>query len=216
MSVDETPLSGGTPDDETPTDSEGSQLAQPEAGIFAARGAEPLDPANVPVLNVAGFLEVVTRTRKTAFLVANGNLEDELEVLIREYDDRTDAEGNPVGDADEAEPSLAEKSWHAAQVEKINAKHAEIVACTSKVVFDAMPGDEYEVLHAKHRLSNGNIPLDKLPRFANELIVQCAVEPPLTIDEVLALRKATSKGAFRALEDAAYECNNRSSNIVPK
>lgn len=213
--ADETPLSGTPlPGEEDQPAAEESQLAQqPDAGIYQARNPE-VDPAQVPVLSVEAFLAGAKSVRKTAFLIMDGTLEDELEILIRQFDDSTDAEGNPIGE--DGEVSLADKPAHEDLVAKINAKHAEILASAVKVVFEAMPGDDYEVLHARYRMSNGNIPLDKLPRFANELIAKSAVEPAMTIDQVVALRHKTSKGQFRVLEDAAHEANNRQSNIVPK
>lgn len=206
---DERPLSG---DEE-----EGSGQVPQDAGIFG-RGESAIETPSeelIPALSVAAFLESSKAVTRSAYVCMDGTLEEELERLIEEYDSLTDLEGNPVA-ADGDEPSLADKDHVRDLKLRINRQHARIRAETRRVRFRRMPGDEFEVLEQRYRMSNGRIPSDKLARFATECIVACAIEPPLTTEEVASLRHSMSKGQIRQLDDAAYKVNEEGGTSIPK
>lgn len=210
MANDERPLSGGTDDDEQ---SEGSGQVPQDAGIFA--GSQPSEDDIVPALSVATFLSSAKAVTRSAYICMDGELDEELDRLIEEYDSLVDLEGKPIADED-GEASLADKNRVAELRQRINATHTARRAATVRVRFRRMPGDEYEVLEQKYRMSNGQIPADKLPQFASKLIVACAIEPTMTPDEVAKLRHEMSKGQIRALDDAAYQVNNEGGTSAPK
>lgn len=208
---DETPM-GTDPDEQsglTVDQPDGPQIPAQSPGIFA--GAQP--DAKVETLSVSGFLERHKPTRATAYIIEDGTIEDELDALIRLHFENTDAEGKPVEGSEQA---LNEVGGVDELVRRINEANARKNAATRKVVFERMPGDEYETLHAKYQASNGTVPRDKIARWANELIVACAIAPTLTMDEVRQLRHVLSKGQMRELEDTAYAVNNSGGTGAPK
>lgn len=211
MSVDERPLSGG--DTDSPEDTGGSGQVPQDAGIYAASQID--EDTVVPALSVESFLSSAKAVTRSAYICMDGTLEEELDRLTVEYEAKTDMEGQPLK-AEGDEPSLADKNEISQLVAAINATHAAMRAATRRVRFQRMPSDEYEVLEQRYRMSNGRIPPDKLPRFASELIVACAIDPVLTKEQVAALRHAMSKAQVRALDDAAFQVNNEGGTSAPK
>jgi hypothetical protein len=159
------------------------------------------------LMSSARFVQRVVR------LSLRGDLEAEYADLQDELSQLVDANGDPIADGED-ETSLGEQTRASEIATTMADLRRQMRAEAYTVRFQAMSDEEWEGFEKAHRDKSGAAK-DKVD-YACRLLVQCAIEPEMTMGQVQLLRSKLSRSQFDALVGAAYSACTTGGLDVPK
>ena len=169
-------------------------------------------PTSVP-LTVDDVLEHARRVERVASICIRGDLQAEWDRLVDELSRLV----TPAGELlDDVEAGAGEVSA-AGRVEAINDRlvelRREMGASMWHVRFQAMAADDWDSFVKRHKPKD---PKADLVDFYNRLIAETALEPPIDMGQIKALRGKLAPSAIIKLARTAHEACTEGGLDVPK
>lgn len=158
------------------------------------------------VLDLEQILSAAHLPEDSVRICMDGKLQARHDAVEAELMTMVDSEGKVLADDDAGEPSLADTARAQELNSELIALKRDMRSKTFTFTFRAMPTDEWEAWEKAHRDSQGRPKNQRA--YENELISQCAVSPPLSVEDVdKKLRPKLNFGRFVRLFNAAYNVN---------
>lgn len=170
------------------------------------------DSAVAAILDLDELLSSARLVERTATICLRGDLEGELDQVLTELGDLVDEHGVPLAEGDDA--SLGDAGRAAELQQRANDLSAQMRKAEKHIVFRAMNSDAWDEFEKAHRKPDGSA--KNAQNYVVALISACAVKPPLTPEQVQAMRKALTSNQMNNLFVAAHGANTTGGLDVPK
>lgn len=173
----------------------------------------PTEPA-APVLplTVEQILAMAKLPERRAQICLRADLQSRYDELIAELSGMVNAQGELLEDAEASMGEESAASKARGLEDQIRAVRREMTGSMWYPLFRGMPSDELTVFNKKHWPAEG----EDLTDYNNLLIARCAVEPKLTVEQVIELRQTLSWKSIQDLVLKAREVNIGLGVDVPK
>lgn len=186
-------------------------------------GHTPAPAAAVKYLSLDEVLTSAKRHRTIAHICMRADLQAEYDDVVVELAGMVDTQGNllprdPESSLDDG--ALAERAqWLANREVEIR---REMNAAMRDVVFEAMPADKWQPWYEKHyphkdvAAARARDEEPDLTTFNNLLIAEVAVQPTLTVAEIVQLRSVLGATQMNHLANQAWLACTRGGVDIPK
>jgi hypothetical protein len=151
------------------------------------------------------------RVERVARICLRADLEAEFYDLQEELGELVDIEGNPLSDG-EGEQALSEQNRAVEVSERLRDLRRQMRAESYTVRFRGMSASDWEGFEAANRDAKGKAKSD----YYHKLMVQTAIAPVMTIDQVRAMSDQLGTSQINAMVRAAYESCTEGGLDVPK
>lgn len=198
---DDQSLSDTTP----PASSHGSHAGGSSAFERASIGRPDLDAPSTP-LTVEQILEIAKLPERRAEVCLKPDLQARFDELVSELSTLVNDRGELL---EEAEASLGESTAKSRAIEisdEIESVRKEMAGSMWRPLFRGKTSDDLAVFNKKHYPENAK-PGTSLAEYYNLLIAECAVEPPMTVEGVKAMRAKLGHKAISSLVETANRVN---------
>ena len=168
----------------------------------------------IRLLTVEDVLAYARLVERTASICLRADLTAEHDRVLGELGTLVTASGEVIGGDEEGAVSDQSNASRAQELaDQLHRLKREMRESMWHVRFRAMPSDEWTTFK---RLwwPKGKDP--DLTEFRTKLVAACAIEPPITEDQVKQLRQKLNSSQFIALSDTAYDACTAGGLDVPK
>lgn len=174
----------------------------------------PQDAANPfeRVLDLEALMSSARRVERVVRLCLRPDLEAEYAALGDELGNFVDASGKLLKREDGDEKSLSDRNRAVEIDERMGELRRQMLAESYTVRFRGMSETEFTAFEDVH-LGEGE---KRTTEYWNKLLVQTAIAPKMTIDQVRALRDQLTFSQVNALITAAFEACTEGGLDVPK
>lgn len=183
----------------------------PDAGPFAAVPRPTVEERIDRVLDLDAVMSSARLVERVVRICLRPDIEAEYYDLQDELAELVDVNGKPLNDSD-TESALSEQNRAVEISERMRELRQAMRAESYTVRFRGMPESEWAGFEKNNRDKNGAQKDD----YVNKLIVETAIAPTLTIDQVRALRDKLGTPQIGAMADAAYDACTQGGLDVPK
>lgn len=176
-------------------------------------GAHPLS-APVQFLTVEDVLTAARLPERTASICLRSDLTAEHDKVLGELGTLVTASGELIGGDEEGAVSDQSNASRAqALADRLQQLKTEMRAAMWHVRFRAMASDDWTAFKKQHMPKGKDADLTD---FRTKIIAACAIEPPITEDQVKELRKKLGAAQIVSLSDTAFDACNAGGLDVPK
>ncbi len=176
-------------------------------------GAHPIS-APVQFLTVEDVLAAARLPERTASICLRSDLTAEHDVVLGELGTLVTASGEVIGDDAEAGMDAHSNASRARELaDRLQQLKAEMRSSMWHVRFRAMPSDDWSAFKKQHMPKGQGADMTD---FRTKIIAACAIEPPITEDQVKELRKKLGSAQIVSLSDTAFDACNAGGLDVPK
>jgi hypothetical protein len=210
------------PDDERSLAGEPIQPQQHTHGDTVFGNPNGISPSTAPAVKFLSLAEVLSsakRHRTVAHICLRADLQAEYDTLMRELASMVDGQGNLL--PRQGEQSLDDAGIAALAQEKADRAtevRREMNAAMRDVEFEGMAEDKWRPWYDKHYpkkiRTDGGEP--DLIDFNNRLIAEVAINPTLTVEEVIQLRSVLSGPQMVELANKAWQACTTGGVDIPK
>ncbi|HEY0889374.1 MAG TPA: hypothetical protein VGE38_07175 [Nocardioides sp.] len=171
-------------------------------------------PLSSGLLSVEDVLAAARLPERTATICVRADLTAEHDAIMAEMATLVTPGGELLADDDEAAVSDQSNAARARELADRDRRVLdEMRANLWRVRFRAIDSDEWPEYKKKHMPKGKDVDLKD---FRTKLIADCAIEPPITEDQVRALRKKFGSGQIDKLSDTAFQACEQGGVDVPK
>ncbi len=163
------------------------------------------------LLSFEEIMSSARRVRRTAWICLRGDLEERRNEILTELAGLVDEDGNIVSEGEEA---LADQSQATALLDELKVVDGEMQTAMRKVVFEAMPEDEWEAFEKANRKPSGEA--KDYSDYKRKLIARCAVEPTFTEQQVRQMQGKLGPSQLDEMFNRAFESNMQGGIDIPK
>lgn len=197
------------------TEQPAPDAAASDASSSEAAATAVLPPAFTPqqidnFLTLDQIMSSARRSRRTAQICLRADLEAEYLELHEQLGQLVTVDGELLAE----DASMTDAEEVSTLRDQIAALHAEMTANTRPMLFEAMDDDTWQAFEKKHRGVDGKI--KDTVAWQNELIAACAINPTMTVEQVVATRGKLGPTQITAMANAAYSACSSGGVDVPK
>lgn len=168
----------------------------------------------VQMLTVEDVLSAARLVERTASICIRADLTAEHDLVLGELGTLVTASGEVIGGDEEGAVSDQSNASRAQELaERLHQLKREMRDSMWHVRFRAMASDEWTTFK-KLWWPKGKDP--DMTEFRTKIIAKCAIEPPITEDQVKQLRQKFTASQFINLSDTAFEACTAGGLEVPK
>lgn len=186
-------------------------LEHADAGSVLTKPAQSIEERIDRVLDLDAVMSSARRVERVVRICLRPDLEAEYYDLTEELSDLVDVNGQPLADS-ETETALGEQNRAVEISERLRELRGEMRAESYTVRFCGMSESEWAGFEKNNRTKDGAQKDD----YVNRLLVETAVAPTMTIDQVRALRDQLGTAQVTAMVNAAYDACTQGGLDVPK
>lgn len=163
------------------------------------------------VLDLDAVMSSARRPERVVHICLRADIEAEYHDLSDELSDLVDVNGKPFADG-ETETAIGEQNRAVEISERVRELRAQMRAESYTVRFRGMSESEWAGFEKNNRDKSG----EQKDDYVNRLLVETAVAPTMTIDQVRALRDQLGTAQVAAMVNAAYDACTQGGLDVPK
>lgn len=168
-------------------------------------------------MSVEEILDIARTPEARASVCLRGDLEAEYDEILEELLTLVDPDGNLIVDP-EASVADESKAGRAQELsDRLDKVRSQMQAAMWRPLFRGMPTDDFEVFQTRHlpKAAKAGDQVD-LNDYYNRLIAATAVDPEMSVDDVIALRGKLGVRAVAGLVRAAESVCTGGGVDVPK
>lgn len=171
-------------------------------------------PISSGLLTVEDVLASARLVERTASICLRADLTAEHDQVLDELGTLVTPSGEVIGGDEEGAVSDQSNASRAQELaDRLLALKREMRASMWRVRFRAMDSDTWTAFKKQHMPKGKDADMTE---FRTKLIAECAIEPPITEDQVRQLRKKFNASQFVDLSDTAFEACTAGGLDVPK
>jgi hypothetical protein len=171
-------------------------------------------PVSSGLLTVEDVLASARLVERTASICLRADLTAEHDLVLGELGTRVTASGEVIGGDEEGAVSDQSNASRAQELaDRLQQIKIEMRASMWHVRFRAMDSDTWTAFKKQHWPKAKGADMTE---FRTKIIAECAIEPPITEDQVRQLRKKLNASQFVDLSDTAFAACSEGGLDVPK
>ncbi len=204
-------LAGDQPDQHTGHDHGDTPFGNPN-------GHTPVPAPTAKYLSLDEVLTSARRHRTVAHICLRADLQAEYDTLMRELAGMVDGQGNLLPrDQDQALGDVDLATLAQEKADRADEVRREMNAAMRDVVFEGMAEDKWRPWYDKHYPKKARTDGDPdLTDFNNRLIAEIAINPTLTVEDVIQLRSVLGAPQMAELANQAWIACTRGGVDIPK
>lgn len=182
------------------------------ATVFGDPTATTPPPAVRRQMTVDEVLASARRPERTARVCLRADLEDEHAQLVAELATLVNAQGEIIAEEEAAVGEITGEARAHQINDRLKALRAEMAQSMWFVRFRGMPSEDYDVFEKKYKPKTKDADFSE---FHARLVAETAIEPTISYDQAVALRKEFGKRAMLELYNTAFTVCNTGGVDVP-